>query len=61
MQINDGRNFKFLLQAQVLAVGSTAPSNLKTELYDDETGAWTTLADYPYSDKVSYSETDFNT
>ena len=42
-------NFKLNILAQMIAVGSLNPSTLKTEIYDDETGTWTSFADYPYS------------
>ena len=41
--------FKINILAQIIAVGSVNPDNLKTEIYDDETGTWTSFADYPYA------------
>ena len=35
--------------AHIMAAGAYSPDNLKTELYNDETGVWTVLDDYPYS------------
>ena len=39
------------ISAELLAIGSRSPDNLKTEVFvpeNDEHGAWRTLDDYPY-------------
>ena len=35
--------------AEILAVGSNAPANVKTEIYNEESDTWASLDDYPYS------------
>ena len=47
------RDLKVLcrISAELLAIGSRSPDNLKTEVFvpeNDEHGAWRTLDDYPY-------------
>ena len=42
-----------------MAAGAYSPDNLKTELYNDETGAWTVLDDYPFSGLGSSFELTF--
>ena len=37
----------------MLAVGSYYPDNVKSEIYDKQTGTWTDLPDYPYAVRES--------
>ena len=41
-----------------MAVGSSYPKNVKAEKFDFETGSWTTVNDYPYSDGVAFFRYD---
>ena len=43
---------KFNFLDGFLAVGSYSPDNVKAELFNFETGSWTEVADYPFSNGV---------
>lgn len=38
-----------LYQGQPFVTGSNQPSNIKTEILDDESNQWNQVADYPFS------------
>ena len=37
-----------IISAELLAVGSNSPHNVKTEIFSTEIGRWFTLSDYPF-------------